>query len=285
MSRELFTRVIMDETVLMYRKQDGTAVALGNRCPHRFAPLDQGKLEGDTVSCPYHGLRFDASGKCVLNPNGAQVIPAGARARSYPLVERHGVLWIWPGDPGKADPARIPDVSYMDDTANWAPVRGLMEVAANYRYVIDNLVDAAHVATVHHNTLACEPFARAKPEVRVEGDIVWARLKIPSGKISPIWVQIWEGARNEPVTDEMEFDQWAESGWMPGANILQDTGAMRKGEPREAGLRSLNCHLLTPATESSTHYFWGMARDFEIGNAELSEAVRNGAEYTFNTQD
>lgn len=163
-------------------------------------------------------------------------------------------------------------------------MHGLIKVDANYRYVIDNLVDGAHVLTVHHDTLACESFARAKPEVKVEGDMIWSRLICPPGKPSAIWKQIWEGSR-EPVTDEMEFDMWADSGWMPGAIILQDTGMMRKGEPREVAVRALNCHLLTPATESSTHYFWAIARDFARDNAGLSEGMRLGAEYTFTQQD
>ncbi len=280
--RALFKRVIMDQAVLLFRKEDGAAAALGNRCPHRFGPLDQGKLEGDTVACPYHGLRFDASGKCVFNPNGNQVVPPGARVRTYPLVERHGVLWIWPGDPVQAEPASIPDLSYLEDSAHYARVNGLLEVRANYRYIIDNLVDGAHVATVHHDTLACDSFTRAKPEVRVEGDTVWSRLICPPGHPSAIWEKLWE-ASNGPVTGPMDF--WADSGWTPGAIIMQDTGMMGQGRPRSEGLRTLNCHLLTPETETSTHYFWAICRDFARDDEELSRNMKMGAEYTFTQQD
>src|SRR6266481_4355791 len=142
--RHLLRRVIMGQAILFYRKEDGTAVALTNRCAHRFAPLHLGKLEGDTVSCPYHALRYDSSGKCVFNPNGDQRIPA-AQLRTYALVERYGVLWIWPGDSTRADAGRIPDLSFLEDRVRYTPVTGLLHVRANYRYITDNLVDNAHV--------------------------------------------------------------------------------------------------------------------------------------------
>lgn len=156
--RGLFKRVIMDQAIVFFRKVDGTAVALANRCAHRFGPLHLGKLEGDTVACPYHGLRYDASGRCVFNPNGAQIVPASARVGTYPLAERYGVLWIWPGDPARADPAGIPALGYLEDPARCTRVQGLIEVGANYRYILDNLVDSAHILTVHHDTLASEPY-------------------------------------------------------------------------------------------------------------------------------
>ena len=72
---QLLPRTIMKEPIVLYRKSDGKVVALEDRCPHRFAPLHMGKIvNGDCVQCPYHGLEFDASGACVLNPHGAKNI-------------------------------------------------------------------------------------------------------------------------------------------------------------------------------------------------------------------
>jgi len=280
--RHLLRRVIMDQAVLFYRKEDGTAVALTNRCAHRFAPLHLGKLEGDTVSCPYHGLRYDASGKCVFNPNGNQIAPVGARLGTYPLAERYGVLWIWPGDPSRADPVHIPDLGYLDEPARYRPVKGFIEVRANYRYIIDNLMDGAHVGTVHHDTLACESFTRARPEVAVEGETIWSRLICPPGHPGAIWEQIWNTERG-PVPGPM--DHWADSGWSPGAAVRQVTGITPVGQPRERGITTLNCHLLTPETEQTTHYFWAICRDFQMDNAALDEQMKIGATYAFVEQD
>ena len=109
----LFSRKLLGESVLLYRKEDGAAVAIGNRCPHRFAPLHLGKLKGDIVECAYHGLQFDGTGACVANPHGGGKPLAAARVKNYPLVERYSALWIWMGDADKADATTIPVFEFM----------------------------------------------------------------------------------------------------------------------------------------------------------------------------
>jgi phenylpropionate dioxygenase-like ring-hydroxylating dioxygenase large terminal subunit len=64
--RKPFRRIIMNEPVVFYRTEDGTPIALEDRCPHRRLPLSMGKLVGDDIlQCHYHGLRFDRTGACV----------------------------------------------------------------------------------------------------------------------------------------------------------------------------------------------------------------------------
>src|SRR6187401_3606755 len=113
--RKPFRRIIMNEPVMMYRTGDGTPVALEDRCPHRRLPLSMGKLvSDDVIQCHYHGLRFDRTGACVRVP-GQDMIPATARIKTYPVVDRYKWLWIWMGDPALADPAKIPDYHWFDD--------------------------------------------------------------------------------------------------------------------------------------------------------------------------
>jgi len=106
--RELLARTIMDEPVLMYRQLDGTIVALHDRCIHRRVSLSAGRLIDDRVQCGYHGLEFDGSGKCVHIPGQTQ-IPPQARVKTYPTVERDGVVWIWMGDATTAETTQVPD--------------------------------------------------------------------------------------------------------------------------------------------------------------------------------
>ena len=94
--------------------EDGTPVALEDRCAHRHLPLSMGKLVGDTLQCHYHGLRYDKTGACVRVP-GQDMIPRSARVKSYPVVERYHWLWIWMGDPALADPDKITDFHWLDD--------------------------------------------------------------------------------------------------------------------------------------------------------------------------
>ena len=144
---KLLARTILKEPVVLYRKSDGTVVALGDRCPHRFAPLHMGKIvHGDRVQCPYHGLEFDQTGACVLNPHGTRNIPSRARVRSYPATEKHKAIWIWMGDEA-ADPARVPDFSVLDNVPErHATKRDRITIRANYELIIDNLLDLSHTS-------------------------------------------------------------------------------------------------------------------------------------------
>src|SRR5258707_8728287 len=67
-SRDLLRRVILGEPVVFFRRNDGTPVALEDVCCHRQAPLSKGKLRGDFVECPYHGLQFNDAGAVVVVP-------------------------------------------------------------------------------------------------------------------------------------------------------------------------------------------------------------------------
>ena len=87
-------RWILDYPVVLYRKEDGGIVALDDRCPHRWAPLSKGWLEGDTIVCGYHGFRYGPTGRCVRVPTQSSV-PAKALVRSYPILERGPLVWIW----------------------------------------------------------------------------------------------------------------------------------------------------------------------------------------------
>ena len=150
--RKPFRRVIMNEPVVFYRTEDGTPVALEDRCPHRRLPLSMGKLVGDDVlQCHYHGLRFDRTGACVRVP-GQDMIPATARVKVYPVAERYKWLWIWMGDPALADPAKIPDYHWFDDP-NWGAKSDYIHAKCNWQYINDNLLDLTHLAFVHETTI------------------------------------------------------------------------------------------------------------------------------------
>src|SRR5438105_1783594 len=134
----LFHRTLLGDSVLMYRKQNGEAVAMRDRCPHRFAPLHKGKLIGDIVQCGDHGLQFDCSGSCVRNPHGDQSIPKAAVVQTYPFEERYGFLWIWMGDPDIGDKDLIPDYSFLDGALSTSIGYGYLHVPAHYEVVSDN---------------------------------------------------------------------------------------------------------------------------------------------------
>src|SRR5882762_2448201 len=189
-----FRRVLLNQRVVLFRKQNGEALAFTNICPHRFAPLHLGTVVNDAIECPYHGLRFNSEGVCVFNPDGDGRVPTGERLQRFPLLERYGTLWIWLGIDA-TDESKLPNFGFLIDPEHYKPVVGLIEVNADYRFVLDNLLDAAHVAKVHHDTLACEAITRAKTEVVMKGNAIWANRWCPNGALSPILKMMWSMER------------------------------------------------------------------------------------------
>src|SRR5678810_1428995 len=114
------------------------------------AKLLNGRREGDDVRCMYHGLKFDPGGKCIQIP-GQDNIPKNLGVRAYPVLERQHLIWIWMGDPAKADPSKILEFNYLSDPA-WRGKPDYMHYDANYLLIVDNLSDFAHLAFVHTKT-------------------------------------------------------------------------------------------------------------------------------------
>ena len=75
-------RRILGDPIMLVRDTAGDVRAIGDRCPHRFAPLHLGAIDSDTIECPYHGLKFDLNGACILNP-GKGAFP---QPRACPLI-------------------------------------------------------------------------------------------------------------------------------------------------------------------------------------------------------
>ena len=150
--RRPLARTILGEPVVLYRSGKAEPVGLQDRCCHRQLPLSMGKVEGDDLRCGYHGLKFDRSGKCIEIP-GQDSIPPQARVRAYPLAEKYNWVWIWMGEPAKADPALIPNWWWADH-AEWAFTKpDMIPVKCNYQLIADNVLDVTHLAYVHASSI------------------------------------------------------------------------------------------------------------------------------------
>jgi nitrite reductase/ring-hydroxylating ferredoxin subunit len=113
-SRKPLRRVVLDEPLVIYRGEDGRAIVMDDTCPHRFAPLSEGKLIGDHIQCPYHGIEFAPDGKCVRIP-GQSHIAVSMRVNAFKTIERYGWIWTWIGDQGNVDESLMPDWPFLDD--------------------------------------------------------------------------------------------------------------------------------------------------------------------------
>ncbi|MDO8943241.1 MAG: Rieske 2Fe-2S domain-containing protein, partial [Desulfobacterales bacterium] len=145
-------RTICGNAIVMFRTRQGRVGALEDRCCHRAAPLHLGKVVEQGLQCGYHGLIFDCAGACVRIP-AQDRIPDTARVRSFPMVEKNQVLWIWIGPPEAADESLIIDYPWHDDAAHWPHKRSMYHVDADYMLLVDNVMDLTHIGYVHEKTI------------------------------------------------------------------------------------------------------------------------------------
>jgi vanillate O-demethylase monooxygenase subunit len=249
---KLFPRTLLNEPVLFFRREDGTVAAIADTCSHRFAPLSMGQLlPGDRVQCPYHGLEFTGDGRCVLNPHGTGAIPAAAHLRSYPLVERHTVIWIWMGDK-PAEPDKIPDFSCMDEADPLNVTEpGHVLMKANYELIVDNLLDNSHTPFVHPGILGNKDLMASEVTVTTRGDIV-TLSRIVKNAESPGLLKLMGAVEHG--------DQWNITDWFAPSCLLLIVGASPAGQPQSAASGFYAIHLLAPETERTTHYNFSAVR-------------------------
>lgn len=279
---ELITRTICDQPVLLYRKEHGEAVAIGNLCPHRFAPLHMGRKVGDNVQCMYHGMVFGESGACVLNPHRGGVISPAMRVPAYPLIERHGAIWVWTGEADAADEALLPDYSCYS-APGFAVIRGVMDVAANYELISDNLLDLTHADFLHEGTLSSEAITISKLETLEAGSTVWANRWCPNGDAAPVWGQLMESQLGMKATDPV--DHWLYMRWDAPGHLLLDVGITPPSQPRDKGAWVFTGHHLTPVSQDRTLYYWTVVRNHGLDDPAVEAFWQGSIDYAFAVQD
>jgi phenylpropionate dioxygenase-like ring-hydroxylating dioxygenase large terminal subunit len=282
----LVPRVALEEPIVFFRRADGTPAAIADVCPHRFAPLHLGALcEGDRVRCGYHGLEFDATGACVRNPFGENhngKIPAGAAVKSYPLNEKHKIIWIWMGT-REPDASAIPDFSIFDNPPPGTLTKfDSITMAANYELIVDNLMDLSHTAFLHEGLLGDHSQTNGTIDVRQEGDTVFVsryNRNVPAVKVYDLLYR----------QDQKPFDFWDTMRWDAPGNFLLDTGVHELGSEKSKGTGIFAVHLLTPQTKTSTNYLFSAVRQgVENGQPptpEIAAKIGELRRHIFQSQD
>jgi vanillate O-demethylase monooxygenase subunit len=270
-------RTVADQPVLVYRRQDGTPAALHDRCPHRIVPLHRGHQRGDAIECGYHGLRFGADGRCVQHPVEGQPIPAAAKVRAYPVAERHGILWVWLGDPARADVSRIADFAFLTDPRR-SNVAGYAHMKANYLLSIDNLCDLTHVQFVHGEFQGSEAFSRLQVNVRQDGDTVFTTLTLPGGRPPPFFASAM--ADPEQPIDLVMTARWNAPGLIELTFLAYPPG--RRDTPH---FESRSAHIVTPESATTSHYFYVNSRSHALGDPGVDAHVREWQRIGFGEQD
>lgn len=280
----LVARTLLGEPVVVVRRADGSTAALRDICPHRFAPLSMGTLiPGDRIRCAYHGLEYETeSGRCVRNPQRG-VVPRIATPR-YPTVERHGIVWIWMGNPQRADPSLIADFSILDaDPANRTRL-DYLKMNANYLLIADNLHDLSHTSFLHEGLLANEQMLAAEVSVDEKGDQLNVTRNSTDVPPPDLFRLIYSpDGRHVDINTRVRWDA-------PG-NFIIDSDVNFTGESPDRGTGFVGLHFLTPCDAASTHYHFAAvrkrpenavsAKDLAAVQAELGRIRR----YAFEGQD
>ena len=276
--QNLLRRTLLDQPVVFYRTEGGTPVALEDRCCHRQAPLSKGWLVGDEIQCPYHGLTYDATGRCIRVPGQSQV-PPNARVHSYPTVERNHWIWIWMGDPALADPDLIEDFHWMDHP-DWRARGERLDLEANYVLLVENLLDLSHLSFVHPTTLGTDAIAETPMKYEREDNLVRVTRWIMDNTPPPFF------QKAGGFTPEQRIDRWQIIEFTPPAFVRLDIGGAVAGTGAEKGDRSQgfsmrNLNAITPETEETTHYFWSQAHDFRIDEPWLTDLLYDNVHTAF----
>lgn len=269
----LLARTLLEQRVLLYKGDSGQVVALADRCCHRGVPLHLGRREGDCIRCMYHGLKFDATGKCVQIP-GQEMVPARLGVRSYPVVVRDHLVWIWMGDAALADSDQILDYPFLRDP-QWKGIPDYLHYKANYLLIVDNLSDFAHLAFVHTHTLGgSEEYAYTTKPVSME--------RLERG----FRVERWHMNAPPPpfhrkvIADPQRNVDRRNIGHMhiPGVFFLESlfapAGAGAEKGNLEGAREYRNCQFMTPETRSTTHFFWNYLNNFEGDDHNISRSLQ-----------
>jgi phenylpropionate dioxygenase-like ring-hydroxylating dioxygenase large terminal subunit len=145
--------VRMGEKLVFWRDTSGKVSCLRDKCVHRGVQLSKGKVIGDHVQCPFHGLEYDSSGRVTVIPANGKSTPVPDRFQvlSYPTYEAHSFIWIWWGEnhASNLQPPRF----FTDIDGSLSYGRAYDHWNAHYSRVIENQLDAAHLPFVHYNTI------------------------------------------------------------------------------------------------------------------------------------
>jgi vanillate O-demethylase monooxygenase subunit len=272
-SQKPIERTFFGLPVVLYRTSKGDPVAMYGLCPHRYYPLALGHVEDGAIVCGYHGFAFGSDGRCVRIPS--QATGADFCQPTYAVQERGPLIWIWMGDQARCDPSLLPP--YEDfglDQPGWTECAHCrFDLKARPQLLVDNLMDLTHLPFIHQQLGADDGFLLRKPEaeqrersysVRRPGRVPW----------SPYYEFLFGAAAKfdgvsttESVTDFYGPELIRTSG--PITTAIDGLDAV----PPAIG-KLYYLHGITPASETTTHYFGFITRNFRLRDQVFDEALR-----------
>ena len=260
-------RRVMDEPIVIYRTADNQVTALYDRCPHRAVPLSQGRVLANTIECPYHGFQFDRSGKCVLIPT-QELIPAAACTRSYPVHEAMQFVWIWMGDPARADTSMIPTYEQLGcGQGEWqfAPYF-MMEIKCNYSLLFENLLDTSHISFLHIGGIDSGKMATSPFTVSTNENVVTLERNLVRDEA------IGGTAKLFSLTEGQVFSRLLNTrSFLPNLHVVTNTIGF-PDEPGRAPRVRLNIIPITPVSMGHVYQFVTVVTSYPI---EVTQGMKD----------
>jgi len=231
-------------------------------------------VHGDSLVCGYHGLAMGGDGKVVSMP--CQRVRGFPAIRSFPVHEAHGFIWVWPGN-APADLSALPQFEWLGNPA-FGYGGGLYHIACDYRLMIDNLMDLTHETYVHADSIGQKEIDEAPVNTKKDGDSVVTSRYMNNIMAPPFWRA---ALRGNHLADDVPVDRWQICRFTPPSHVLIEVGVAHAGR---GGYEADKAHkvsavvvdFITPETETSIWYFWGMARNFNPHDKALTASIREG---------
>lgn len=268
-------RTICGKQMVFFRGPDGQVSALDDFCPHRGAPLSLGFVREGVLVCGYHGLATDCRGKVSDMPG--QRVGGFPPIRHYPTIERYGFIWVWPGDADKADAAALHHLEWAE-SLDWVYGGGYYHIKCDYRLMIDNLMDLTHETYVHASSIGQKEIDEAPVKTRATDEEVVTSRFMNGVTAPPFWQMALRGAG---LPDKEAVDRWQICRFSLPSHVMIEVGVAPQGrggyEADNADkASSIVVDFITPETQTSHHYFWGMARRFALNDATMTDKIRDG---------
>ena len=255
LTRKPISRWLLEQRVVLFRTEEGVIAALEDRCAHRGGALSLGKVVGEELACPYHGFRYNVRGSCTHAPFLSHV-PSALKVKCYPVREHASFVWIWMGDPSRADPALVPEIPWFADPT-YIQLRTYTQVACNYMLVNENVLDLTHLAYVHadvqYQGLQAPPATVKVTDHRVT--FIVTNGDVPLAPFQAIAMGTEAGKR----VNRVDWGTFASPACHFSGSDTEDPAPVN-GRRSRYSLRGLHC--ATPISPNRCHYWSAVAQDY-----------------------
>jgi vanillate O-demethylase monooxygenase subunit len=181
------------------------------------------------------------------------------------VIERGPLIWIWMGEPENADQARIAPTTWLTEPG-WASSQGYFNLRGNYISLHENLLDLTHLSFIHARSFGTPDYVRAAYETELGDGRFAVKRRVMPTRLPPVWAK----------PTGLEHDQSARittSEFVsPALHVVTarffDTRLTPASRPE---FEIKTCHMPTPETHGSTHYFIVHSRDFALDQPDVTK--------------